>query len=31
MIIDIWLETEFEGGRHAGRVDKIARYEQESK
>lgn len=28
MIIDIWLETAFEGGRHAGRIDKIARYEQ---
>ena len=22
-ILDIWLETEFEGGRHAGRIDKI--------
>jgi ribose 5-phosphate isomerase B len=26
-MIRIWLETEFEGGRHARRVDKIARYE----
>ncbi len=25
----VWLETEFEGGRHARRVDKIKRYEQE--
>ena len=24
MITDIWLSTEFEGGRHAGRVDKIS-------
>ena len=22
-LIDLWLETEFDGGRHAGRVDKI--------
>jgi ribose 5-phosphate isomerase B len=29
MIIDIWLETEFEGGRHANRVNKIIAYEQE--
>ena len=28
MIVDIWLTTEFEGGRHAGRVEKINRYEQ---
>lgn len=26
-MIRIWLETEFEGGRHARRVDKITRYE----
>ena len=26
-MIRIWLETGFEGGRHARRVDKIARYE----
>src|SRR3954463_15301742 len=25
----IWLETPFEGGRHARRVEKITRYEQE--
>jgi ribose 5-phosphate isomerase B len=25
--VRIWLETEFEGGRHARRVDKIARFE----
>ena len=30
MIVDVWLETEFEGGRHAGRVDKIAHYEQQN-
>jgi len=27
----IWLETEFEGGRHARRVDKITRFEEEQK
>lgn len=27
-MVRIWLETEFEGGRHARRVEKIARYEQ---
>src|SRR5437879_1137228 len=26
-MVRIWLETEFEGGRHARRVDKIAAYE----
>ena len=26
-MIRIWLSTEFEGGRHARRVDKITRYE----
>jgi ribose 5-phosphate isomerase B len=26
-MLRIWLETEFEGGRHARRVDKIARFE----
>jgi ribose 5-phosphate isomerase B len=26
-MVKIWLETEFEGGRHARRVDKIARFE----
>ena len=25
----IWLETEFEGGRHASRLEKIAAYERE--
>jgi ribose 5-phosphate isomerase RpiB len=30
MIVDIWLGTEFEGGRHAGRIEKIARYERQS-
>jgi ribose 5-phosphate isomerase B len=28
MIIDIWLNTAFEGGRHGVRVDKISAYEQ---
>jgi ribose 5-phosphate isomerase B len=28
MIVDVWLNTEFEGGRHATRVEKIARYEE---
>ncbi len=27
-MVRIWLETEFEGGRHGRRVDKIARFEQ---
>lgn len=28
MIIDIWLSTAFDGGRHCGRIEKIADYEQ---
>ena len=28
-MVRIWLETEFEGGRHARRIEKIARFEQE--
>jgi RpiB/LacA/LacB family sugar-phosphate isomerase len=28
-IIDIWLNTEFEGGRHQRRLDKISSYEKE--
>ncbi len=28
-MVRIWLETEFEGGRHARRVDKITRFEQD--
>ena len=28
-IVRLWLETEFEGGRHARRVDKIMKYEAE--
>jgi ribose 5-phosphate isomerase B len=28
MILDTWLSTEFAGGRHARRVDKISSYEQ---
>lgn len=27
MIVDIWLDTEFEGGRHGNRIRKIADYE----
>ena len=27
-MVDIWLRTEFEGGRHARRVDKISEIEQ---
>ena len=30
-MVRIWLETEFEGGRHARRVDKITRFESEQK
>jgi ribose 5-phosphate isomerase B len=30
-MVRIWLETEFEAGRHARRVEKIARYERELK
>jgi ribose 5-phosphate isomerase B len=30
-IVKIWLETEFEGGRHARRVDKIMKFEQARK
>ena len=28
-MVKIWLETDFEGGRHARRVDKITKYEQQ--
>ncbi len=28
MIVDVWLEARFDGGRHKGRIEKIARYEQ---
>ncbi len=27
-MVRIWLETQFEGGRHARRVDKIAKFEE---
>ncbi len=27
-IVTVWLTTDFEGGRHQGRLDKIARLEQ---
>jgi ribose 5-phosphate isomerase B len=30
-MVRIWLETAFEGGRHARRVDKIARIEEEQR
>ena len=30
-MVRIWLETEFEGGRHARRVDKITRYETDER
>jgi ribose 5-phosphate isomerase B len=30
MIIDVWLNTEFEAGRHTTRIEKIACYEQQS-
>ncbi|HJS08726.1 MAG TPA: hypothetical protein VJ809_13745 [Pirellulales bacterium] len=29
-MVEIWLNTPFEGGRHARRVDKIAEIEQQS-
>jgi ribose 5-phosphate isomerase B len=29
-MVRIWLETEFEGGRHARRVDKIVRFEDDA-
>lgn len=29
-MLRIWLETDFEGGRHARRVEKIARFEDKS-
>lgn len=28
MIIEVWLSTEFEGGRHLDRINKIAAYEE---
>jgi len=28
-MVKVWLETEFEGGRHARRLDKIKKYESE--
>ncbi|MBO7299917.1 MAG: ribose 5-phosphate isomerase B [Tidjanibacter sp.] len=27
-IVDVWLATKFEGGRHIGRIDKITSYEK---
>jgi ribose 5-phosphate isomerase B len=29
-IVKVWLETEYEGGRHQRRLDKIAKYEEEN-
>jgi ribose 5-phosphate isomerase B len=29
-MVEIWLKTEFEGGRHARRLEKIALYEGQS-
>lgn len=29
-MVRIWLETEFEGGRHARRIEKIAKFESQS-
>lgn len=29
-LITVWLSTEFEGGRHARRLEKISRFEQQS-
>jgi ribose 5-phosphate isomerase RpiB len=26
-IVDVWLKSPFEGGRHAGRLEQLARYE----
>jgi ribose 5-phosphate isomerase B len=31
MIVDVWLETPFEGGRHGDRVRKIAAYEERAR
>jgi len=28
-IVDVWLNTEFEGGRHKRRIEKIAEYEEQ--
>ncbi len=30
-IVDVWLATDFEGGRHQQRIDKIARLEEEER
>jgi ribose 5-phosphate isomerase B len=29
-LVEIWLNTDFEGGRHARRVEKITQLEQRS-
>jgi ribose 5-phosphate isomerase B len=30
-LVEIWLATEFEGGRHARRIEKIGELERESR
>jgi ribose 5-phosphate isomerase B len=30
-LVEIWMETEFEGGRHARRIDRIAELERENR
>jgi ribose 5-phosphate isomerase B len=30
-VVEVWMDTEFEGGRHARRVDKIAELERENR
>ncbi|MCI0331758.1 MAG: ribose 5-phosphate isomerase B [Planctomycetes bacterium] len=30
-VVEVWLDTEFEGGRHARRIDKIGELERENK
>jgi len=30
-IVEVWFATEFEGGRHQGRLDKIAEFERAAK
>jgi ribose 5-phosphate isomerase B len=30
-VVEKWMETEFEGGRHARRIDKIGQLEQENR
>ena len=30
-VVDVWLKTDYEGGRHARRLEKIVKYEQNSR